>query len=384
MANADKKAIIKSDLYRILGELGLISVGDYSIPYSKIVSLTETQAGDIMVYNGTSNIFIRPSFETDANILNCTPNGIVVVSYSDNVQISNDKKVTCISLKEMSADDPENGSTISKRIYNYNTAIYNIYISQHNYSNCYFPYNTEISSGATDTGGQRATKEGSIYFPFGTQPLTGLTIDGIQTGINAPPTGSTKYYLCKNKVYNDDNTINQNFFTKVLEKEGEGSVRNIFSIKGGNHIQNSLLEIQDTYNNERISTGWTATEGVTTWKTDTTLPATSKDILVLPCCAWRYCPIGFKQGDWYIPTIGQVAITIANYEQISRSFQFLVQNNVPCVDDFDAEAIANILRYNPIVFPSFYKAANGRITYNFNGMENKNNEVHEFAFTDIY
>lgn len=63
------------------------------------------------------------------------------------------------------------------------------------------------------------------------------------------------------------------------------------------------------------------------WKTSSTINNSQvRHHWPAACCSWRFHTVGTEQGDWYLPTAGEVNIVLVNKSQINLMLDFLNQN----------------------------------------------------------
>ena len=252
---------------------------------------------DIALYdNTTDSIITIHGYDYNATSYptsRYTPIGIVVVpkSHDDN------GKAHIMSLNYMRYDTPKTGGD-NQKIY-WGLFSRNIGLELKKYA----PYINQ--SGTTEFGdtqtinGWYDVTSAIDYFP--SDSFTALT---------NPFTKNQGYYnsYTSNYYYPSpyDKNMNKNpiFFT-----ENPTSVQPscLLNMDGKGETDKILASLKVIIGNEDWKQGETITNG------------TSSSLAPAAQCCWMYSTVGTKQGDWYLPTIGELAYACARQKAINAS-----------------------------------------------------------------
>lgn len=266
------------------------------------ISSSKALVGDIALYNKLLNkIVIIPYELVDDNFNkdNYEPIGIVVVPGTHNVY--KDNSCGIISLKYMSYTNPSIG-TINiedNGIKLYSGPLFNITkICNYKSSIPYVATGTDFISNSV--------KGFAVIEPYSDYLGYPVNYSGnIGSDILNPYDKKTKYRLASSAItkkafspYNNDDSINTNF----LYNEDNN---NIFSDFNGKYYSSIIT------NDNITQTNWKTDPHITNNYDDNTYPAS--------CCCWRYHTLGTKEGDWYLPTMGELIYLVTRYTIINNS-----------------------------------------------------------------
>ena len=261
-----------------------------------IKDVSESVAADIcVVENNTLEKYIVDgnSYSVDLfSLEQYTPIGVVVVPASH----TDDGTARIISLVSMDYNNPEVGSTDG-----------HVYIAWGGYGSDVpgLPYLTQVPYIANDliniSGEQQLlgfTKLTNPYFssdqytdysnPYdeGTYYRTGtITSSTLQAAPSPYLTGGAK-----NPIYHDtSNTGNA-----LADMDGKGNTDKILAVDNG------------------VSTNW---------QTADTIQNVGDNQYIHPSaqCCWRYYTVGTNQGDWYLPSVGELGYLAARWKAINTS-----------------------------------------------------------------
>ena len=276
----------------------IADAGDFKVEVNVIeVQKADTIAGDVCVWDGNTKRFFRFVDEgaTD-NIKNYTPIGVTVVPASH----TDDGTARVISLAIMDYNNPDNGN-IQDYIYmawgGYGYSP-DVYLTQ-------APYITNDYRSITGeqqllgwTGLSDSFFSSDLYTNYpnpydeGTYYRKGTT-SSAEKGYPSP-------YLtggAKNEIYHD--TSNEN--NALADMDGKGNTEKILAVVNS------------------ISTDWQTALTITSGYTSNSFPPAQ--------CCWRYCTVGTSQGDWYLPSAGELGYLAARYKLISTSIEKLITLN---------------------------------------------------------
>lgn len=329
MADANKKAVTKSELNNILSSLGLLMEGPYNLIIEEIVSKSNTRRGDILIFNGYTTAYVRPSFTGLGLNINCTPIGVVVLGDEENNIICGQHKTISMSLLEMSPDSPNSGSTDSEVIHIMGSLSYT---SLARLNKLALICNGEVSSGSTNFISP-PTFKGDVYVSWEgyRDNYSGMTINGMQYGVTQP-TGTTVINIFTEQPYVNGKP-NPAFFDRYESTDSSGNtVFNPISLFNGKEYMKEILDYHELLIADIANNGYTGTTGLCVdWKTCDEIPHTYKRSPHASLLAWRFSTIGTSQGDWFIPSLGEAVYMTANAFILNNSLQYLIDSGIPNV-----------------------------------------------------
>ena len=267
---------------------------------SKTIHLKEEEKpdiADIALYdNTTDSIITIHGYDYNATSYpknRYTPIGIVIVpkSHDDN------GKTHIMSLNYMRYDTPKTGGDYQNMDWGlYTDTIEGLELKR------YAPY---INQESTTEFGDTQTINGwcdvtlsNDYFP--SDSFTALT---------NPFTKNQGYYNSTNHYYIPspyDKNMKKNpiFFT---ENPTSGQPSCLLNMDGKGETAKILAQLATNIGNE----DWKQGETITNESDSTSAPAAQ--------CCWMYSTVGTNQGDWYLPTIGELAYVCARQKEINAS-----------------------------------------------------------------
>lgn len=263
----------------------LFSLGDF------IVDSSHSRAGDFCLYDKTNDKLIivkgdLPSlftFPKDEYI----PVGVVVVP--GNHDVYKDGSCSIISLKHMAPSEPDTGGSYSEQtpIGGGNNEIEGI--NNLNKVNIvgYNSYIYETVQGISDTGKMPSDDLNGLQNPFDSDTFYEQTYLG-------------KYIPSPYKNNDDRNPA----YYQTSSPSTEGNALNDFRGKEKTNIYTALATEQSD------------------WKTAKVIYTnTDKGSYPAACCCWRFHTEGTKQGDWYLPSIGELGYIMPKFKKLNNSLQ---------------------------------------------------------------
>ena len=253
---------------------------------------------DIALYdNTTDNIITIRGLNYNATAYptnRYTPIGIVVVpkSHDDN------GKAHIMSLNYMRYDTPKTGG--DELIMHW--GLYEQTIEGLEYKK-YVPY---INQSGTTEFGDTQTINGwyNIMSEFAYLPSdTFSELANPFTKNQGYSTSSTSHYYLPSP-YDKNMDKNPIFFT---ENPTSGQPSCLINMDGKGETAKILAQLATNIGNE----DWKQGETITNSTSSTFAPAAQ--------CCWMYSTVGTEQGDWYLPTIGELAYACARQKAINAS-----------------------------------------------------------------
>ena len=260
------------------------------------VQLSDTVAGDVCAYDGSNKRFFRfvDSGATD-NIKNYTPIGVVVVPASH----TDDGSARVMSLAVMDYNNPDEGN-ISKNV--------SIYYGGVGYDISTLP-NLDQAPYIAD----------SVSVLPGSQTLVGFEY------ISYPNLPSDYYVGTSNSYPNpfDTKTSWGNSSNDSTNLAGpspyleDGTKNEIYHSTA--NTGNVLADMNGKANTEKILA--VDNGGSTDWQTASTITNTDITETIHPAvqCCWRFHTTGTTQGDWYLPSGGELGYLAARWKVINAS-----------------------------------------------------------------
>ena len=261
---------------------------------SSVPGVKESEAGDICVYDvNKGSLAIIKAAEWSASkypIATYVPVGIVAVPASHNHYEGG--KCAIISLNHMNCDTPQTGG---------------------NYQFIYWGEETDISSlpnldktpyvGSNGNVGENVIGETDESF-LPTDDPTGNTV-------NNPYDNKTNYKFNDEKYspspYNNDGTFN----TEYSRITSPSSTANCLADFDGYNNTKKILEVRG----ERDYNSWKPNE------------STLSDYPAASCCDMYYT-VGTNQGDWYLPSAGELGYVAVRSRTINSSINKLIENGL--------------------------------------------------------
>ena len=281
-------------------------------------------AGIIVCSNGTTRKYLTASdYLSTGAPSGFVPIGVVVIPKSHTA----DGKGRMISLDFMSVADPDNGTSV----YDFNTAStddVNIYWGDGNVDtdipNLPLPA-IGVSNDIANLPSQQTLVE-TVDFGLIAENIS-VVADGSETGV----TTEMKYVYGKN-LYDTETqwgyltgggTDNPNAPLIPSPYLSNGSINPIFRSEGTVGAALSGREYTDILLNlSTAQADWKTAETITNSYSSNYYPAA--------CTTWRYSTVGTSQGDWYLPSIGELLYVPARAKQIQEAL----------------DAIGNVLKFN--------------------------------------
>ena len=266
------------------------------------IKASKATACDVCLYNKTTQkllIIESAKFNiTEYPSSNYSPVGIVVIPGSHNVY--GDGSCAVMSLKEMSCNTPDTGSTSSQNI-------------------CWGQKGVDISNMTNydqvcHVGRVDGTPQSTVQ---GTTMEDGcLPSDKGLTGYQCPHDTDINYYTIT--------TALQSIYYYIPSPYLTDETRNpmYYQTASPSSTANAMSDF-DGVGNTKILTDLATKQ--TNWKTASTITNNSSSgYSPTACCCWRYHTEGTKQGDWYLPACGELGYIMPKYSKIKQTIETLV------------------------------------------------------------
>ena len=268
------------------------------------VQKADTIAGDVCAWDGNSKRFFRLVGEDIIDdIKNIHPIGVVVVPTSH----TDDGTARIISLAAMDYNNPDNGNTedhIDMAWGGYGSDISTLdnkttipYITNTRHAGI---GSTQQLVGWWNGSGSLPEMSSDYYDNSYPNPFDEGTCFGEDNSVLAPSpylTGGAK-----NNIYHDiSNTGNV-----LADMNGKSNTAAILAVDNG------------------VSTNW---QTALTIVNNTSISTNTQPHTAAQCC-WRYHTIGTNQGDWYLPSAGELGYLVSRWKAINNSIDKLVSSGV--------------------------------------------------------
>ena len=216
-----------------------------------------------------------------------TPIGVVAVPSSH----TDEKRPRIVSLADMNCNKPDNG-TLIKENDEYVEWGGESYILDDLKTNMQCPY---LSPYSNEYSIQYIG--GSVYFP--SDYFIGMKENILNTN-EGFMTNAYSYFMCS--PYKQDNTKEWIFFDE--------NELNIFLDFEGENNTKIILEFDNS-----SSTDWQTANTIGDGAYEYTHPAAQ--------CTWRYHTDGTKQGEWYLPSVGELVYCLSKQKAIDETITLI-------------------------------------------------------------
>ena len=313
------------------------------------INASDAAACDVCLYNKTTDkLLIVEAAKFTINEYPSTkysPVGVVVIPGNHNVY--GDGSCAVMSLKEMNYDTPDTGGTVYKHMLWGHLAIDISNMTNFNQV-CYVGSNGTVNKtvqGVNDNAFLPSDKFSTVQNPYDKDTYFYYN-DGY-------------YYIPS--PYNDDDTRNPAYYQTASPSSS-----------------NNAMSDFDGVGNTKILTDL-ATEQ-SDWKTASTITNECySGYSPAACCCWRYHTPGTKQGDWYLPAMGELGYIIPKFNKINQAISTLISaygSSVEVQVDDDLDNWSS----------SEYSSDYARNVYTYGGdvyLSNKYNDYYVRAFLRV-
>ena len=286
-----------------------IHIKEYKIE-SPIIDVENTKSADIAIYDNVKQEIIIGEGELYSKelfpLVRYTPIGVVVVPASH----APNGRARIISLAAMDCSNPDNGD--SEGHYNMFWGNANEELSNLLPFHSNIPY---INEANTINFGDEQTIKGYA--------LGGGYVSSDYYNDNNPnrmqnPFMTDEYYYFNNVSYYyfPSPYLENNMPNPIYRDTSNSNVLSDFNGKGNTDI---IINLANKYS--------------TDWQTASTIQNSNRNKYNYPPaqCCWRYHTVGTNQGDWYLPSAGELAYLCARRKAIDTSIQKIIDNGTPAL-----------------------------------------------------
>lgn len=295
--------------------------------------------GDIVMYDkqGAKMVHCKPSEYSQETYPEAqyTPIGVVIIPSSH----TDDGKDVIMSLAVMSAQTPEIGVTDATELEAQGSNILLRFGGQRRQLSG-FSKNGKMPYIASCPKGGKLSKFGSVQFDI----------------ISEDMSSSDNYRACvysNNQLKGTANPSNPNegYYTMAIDSLKTSSkvllIPSPYTSDGGKNPEyfqapgdggnNILADFDGSVINKKYLEQVQGGEG---WKTSPTINNESgvQDFPYIQCC-WRYHTDGTNQGDWYVPSAGEVGYVCAKFAEIQAGYAKMKEVNKTVIDLTDMETL---------------------------------------------
>ena len=249
-------------------------------------------AGDICLYNKISNrLVIIPfvDFDNEKYTLNkYSPVGVVVIPGSHDEY--GDGSSGVMSLKEMNYNTPDTGSTDYQSMY-------------------WGQYNVDISN---------MTNYNKVYY-VGSKGTVNKNVIGVTDYAYLP----SDSFMIVQDPYDKDTYFTYNDSDKYIPSPyNDDDTRNPAYYQTTSSISNAMSDFDGVGNTDKLINLVT---GQSDWKTASSIANNDgSGYSPAACCCWRYHTEGTKQGDWYLPAMGELGYIMPKFNKIQQTINTLI------------------------------------------------------------
>lgn len=277
-------------IYKCDKSYGFVFKGEVLVWRKKlpsIPSIENPQPGDIVIWDNSNKerIITNQEILEDCDISRFEPIGVIVVPIS-----SSNKSLKMLSLKDMSCLTPDIGKQDDDEE--------NPYSGAGNYDTTLTGYR---NMGPYIENDENCTIKGArntVFLPSDLHKDNNLCLHDTNAGY------AVSQYMAPSP-YLSNGSENR----KYTETSSPSTPYNYFLSSNGKYMTERKLNCATAQKN---------------WKTDETITnLSSTGYAPLMCCSWRYHTKGTNQGDWYVPSCGELGYMIARFSIINNSLSFI-------------------------------------------------------------
>ena len=251
------------------------------------------EVGSLCLYDRMANkcVFLKCEY---INQETCPSNryipiGVVVIPDTHNLY--NENELAIISLVNMNPNDPDNGGESITMSFGPNAANGTL----DNYNQIGIISNDLNSTTIIKGLGFGYVPSTNIYDYFTGATISPAVGSGLDTIAKYPSIGAGNF---SNSPYLEDGSRNTNYSTK-------NGTTNCMSDLKGKRNNDSIIKLATKY---------------PSWKIDATISTSSAaGSYPAACCCWRFRTEGTKQGEWFLPSAGEIGYLSARLMEIQNT-----------------------------------------------------------------
>ena len=303
----------------------------YNCPESKIKNIEDATYGDICFYDKKNDEKIivdkNEFYPCSLPLSDYTPIGIVAIPSSH----TDEQRPRIVSLAAMSYDTPDSGSLTNKQSMSWGGYNYNFTDLQ---AKNQYPY---LSSLTEDEIVNYTTN--NCYLP--SDNFSARTENPLNSLEYFYYSGSSYNFMCS--PYKEDGSKEERYFDS-------SNTGNVLADFDGKSNTEKILAVDNSYS--------------TDWQTATTISNSSsiQFIHTAARCCWRFHTDGTKQGDWYLPSEGELGYALARKGSINFSVNTLnTQYSTTLGIQFGTDAYWSSTQYS-VIYAVSMAFSNGRVS----------------------
>lgn len=316
----------------------------YSVYKEKKISKDKADAvaGDIVMFDGSDKYILADTSEEllqEVKDLGHTPIGVVVIPPSHDVYGTGEGAI--MSIVPMSYNTPDTGGTTEQDMYWGDTVL------------CSSTFNRVVTTNNQIPSTLGNTSSSNTYIPSENQTSNPCVQDeNAFYSLSASTNNKTP------SPFLTDGTRNPDYYDTSTSG---GTANNVLSDFNGKGNAVTILS--------KISGD--------SWKTS----ALSNTASLYPssACCWRFHTDGTNQGDWYLPSMGELGYVVARHKTINNTIKYIKNNwNVGVV--LTANGFWSSSEYSSNY--AWYVSLSGNLCYS-NNIRKNNYTYHVRAFSRI-
>ena len=254
---------------------------------------------DVCFYDKENNnkVIVDPSEinTTDYPLERFTPIGIVAIPSSH----TDEKRPRIISLVEMSISTPDIGTLTYYKNISWGGGNHSI---ENLLERNYYPYLERSPSDFTES----STVKYNVAQIFMPSDYFSISFTKFENPLNSIEYFRNGYGYCMCSPYKEDGSKEPRYFDT-------SNSRNVLADFDGKGNTDKILQVDNSYS--------------TAWKTAEYLSTEGGNQYIHPAaqCCWRFHTEGTNQGDWYLPSAGEIGYAVARHNAIRTSM--IILNN---------------------------------------------------------
>lgn len=265
---------------------------EMDVKYNSVFDIP-AEVGSLCLYDNRKGkcVFLKKEYITQNTcpLNRYTPIGVVVVPDTHNMY--GEENLAIISLVNMNPNDPDNGGDSITIPFGPQAANGTL----NNFNQIGIISNDLNSTTIIKGLGFGYVPSTNIYDYFVNETIAPAVGSGLDTIARYPSVGVGNL---SNSPYLEDGSRNTNYYSK-------NGTTNCLSDLNGKNNNNTIIALATKQTN---------------WKTDATIStASTTGYYPASCCCWRFNTKGTKQGDWFLPSAGEIGYLSARFIEIQNT-----------------------------------------------------------------